>query len=96
MKNKYGETLASEISRFFSTSKRKPLKLEPQREAELYNSIFQNFLKNTNIHHYPRFTGKGPIIAEKVIRTIRNLLKKLIFLAGNADWISELPSVTKK
>ena len=31
-----------------------------------------------------------------VIRTIRNLLKKPIFLAGNADWLSELPSVFKK
>ena len=96
MKSKYGKTLASEISRFFSTSKRKPLKLESEREAELYNSIFQNFLKNTNIDHYPQFTGKGPKKAEKVIRTIRNLLKKPIFLAGNADWMSELPSVTKK
>ena len=27
---------------------------------------------------------------------MRNLLKKPIFLAGNAAWISEIPSVTKK
>ena len=27
---------------------------------------------------------------------MRNLLKKPIFLAGNADWLSELPSVIKK
>ena len=31
-----------------------------------------------------------------MIRTIRNLLKKPIFLAGNADWLSELPSVIKQ
>ena len=31
-----------------------------------------------------------------MIRTVRNFLRKLIFLAGNADWLSELPSVIKQ
>ena len=52
-------------------------------------------MKSRNIHHYSRYTDKGPSIAEGVIRTIRNLLKKPVFLSGNADWISKLPSVTK-
>ena len=53
-------------------------------------------MKNKNIHHYSRFTDKRATIAEQVIRSIRSLLKKPIFLAGNADWISELPSVIKQ
>ena len=53
-------------------------------------------MKSKKIHHYSRYTDKGPSKAERVIRTIRNLLKKPLFLAGNADWISELPSVTKQ
>ena len=52
-------------------------------------------MKNKNFHHYSRFTDKGPSLAERLIRNIRNLLKKPIFLAGNADWISELPSTIK-
>ena len=48
-----------------------------------------------NIHHCSRFTDKGPSIAERVMRTLRNLLKKPLFLAGNADWLSELPSGIK-
>ena len=32
---------------------------------------------------------------ERVIRTRRNLLKKLVFVAGNADWLSEFSSVTR-
>ena len=71
------------------------MKLESDRGAEFYNSIFQNF-KNKNIHHYSRFTDKGPSIAERVIRNIRNLLKKPVFQKGNADWLSELPSVIKQ
>ena len=49
-----------------------------------------------NIQHYSRYTDKGPSIAERVIRTVRNLLKKPVFEEGNADWLSELPSVIKQ
>ena len=96
LKNKYSQTITNEFSNILTTSKRKPLKLESDRGSEFYNSIFQNFLKSKNIHHYSRYTDKGPSIAERVIHTVRNLLKKPVFLAGNADWLSELPSVIKK
>ena len=52
-------------------------------------------MKSKNIGHFSRYTDKGPSIAERVIRTIRNLLKKPNFLKGNADWLSELPSVNQ-
>ena len=96
LKNKYSQTIINEFLNIITKSKRKPLKLESDRGAEFYNSIFQNFIKLKNIQHYSRYTDKGPSIAERVIRTIRNLLKKPVFLAGNADWISELSSVTKQ
>ena len=92
LKTKNSQTITKEISNISTTSKRKP---ECNRIAEL-NSIFQNFLKIKNIQHYARFIDKGPSIAERVITTIRNLLKKPVFLAENADWLSKLPSVIKK
>ena len=96
LKNKYSETITNEFSNIITTSKRKPIKLESDRGSEFYNSIFQNFLKSKNIHHYSRYTDKGPSIAERVIRTMRDLLKKPVFEKGKADWLSELPSVVKK
>ena len=96
LKNKYSQTITNEFSNILTKSKRKPLKIESDRGLEFYNNIFQNFLKSKNIQHYSRFTDKGPSIAERVIRTVRNLLKKPVFLAGNADWLSELPSVIKQ
>ena len=96
LKNNYSRTITNEFSNILSTSKRSPLKTESDRGTESYNSIFQNFLKLKNKYHYSRFTDKGPSIVERVIRTIRILLKKPFFLAGNADWVSELPSVIKK
>ena len=73
LKNKYSQTITNEFSNILTTSKRKPLKIESDRGTEFYNSFFQNFLKAKSIQHFSRFTDKGPSIAERVIRTIRNL-----------------------
>ena len=70
--------------------------MESDRGAEFYNSIFQNYLEGKNIQHYSGFTDKGLWIAERVIRNIHSLLKKPVFEKGNADSLSELPSVIKK
>ena len=96
LKNKNSKTITDEFSNVLSKSKRRPLKLELDRGSEWYKSIFQNFLRSKNIDHYSQFTGKGPSIVERVFITVRNLLKKPVFLAGNANWISELPSVIKQ
>ena len=96
LKNKYSQTITNEFSNILSTSKRKPLKIESDRGSEFYNSFFQKFLKSKNNQHYSRYTDKGPRIAERVIRTLRNLLRKPVFEKGNADWLSELSSITKK
>ena len=95
-KNMNSQIVTNEFPNISTTSKRKPLKIESDRGTEFYNSIFQNFLKSKNIHLYSRFTDKGPSIAERVIRTVHNLLKKPVFEKGNADWLSEIPSVLKQ
>ena len=96
LKKKYSQTITNEFSNNLTTSKRKLLKMESDRGTEFYNNIFQNFLKTKNIHHYSRFTDKGPSIAERVSRTKWNLIEKPISLAGNADWLSELSAVIKQ
>ena len=53
-------------------------------------------MRAKNIRHYSRFRDKGASIAERVIKTLCNLLKKPVFLAGDAPWLSELPSVIKQ
>ena len=45
------------------------------------------------LHSIHRQTLK---IAERVIKTVRSLLKKPVFEKGKADWVSELPSVIKQ
>ena len=53
-------------------------------------------MKNKNFHHYLRFTDKSPSIVERVIRTLRNFLKKPVLEKRKASWTNELPSVIKQ
>ena len=79
LKNKDSQTITNEFSNILTTSKRNPLKIASDRGTEFYNSIFQNFLRNKKNHHCSRFTDKVPSIAERVIRTVRSLLKIPVF-----------------
>ena len=95
MKNKNSKTSTDGFSNMLTKSKRDPFKIDSDRVGECYNSIFQNFLKSKNIQLYSRFSGEGPSIGERVIRTITKLLKKPVFEKGNANWLSEPSSVIK-
>ena len=95
LKNKYSKLTTDEFSNILSRSKRSTLKLESNRGKERYNSIFQSFLKSKNLHHFSSFTDKSRSIAERVIRTIRSLLKKPVFLKRNASSINKLTFVIK-
>ena len=95
-KNKKAQTITQIFSKFLSISKRSPPKIDSDRGAEFLNCDFQNLVKGKHIQLFSRFTDKAPSIAERVLRTIRILLKKPVFEKGNADWIYEIPSVTKQ
>ena len=53
-------------------------------------------MESKNSHHHSRFKDRGPSIAEKVIKFVINILEKPISLKGNADCLSELPSLIGK
>ena len=84
-----------DFSNILTKSKGSPLRIESDRRADFYISIFQNFLKSKTIRHYSPFTDKGSSLAERIIRTIRSLKKNPVFEKGNSDWLSELPSISK-
>ena len=96
LKNKYAQSITDAFSQIIKTSKRKPNLLETNYGREYVNKIFNEFLNNHNIKRYSRNTTLGAVYAERFNRTIRNLLKKPIFEKGNANWLSELPSVIKQ
>ena len=84
------------FSEIIKSSNRKPNLFETDDGKEYVNEIFNEFLNNKNIKRYSRYTDKGAVIAERLNKTVRNLIKKPVFEKGRANWLSELPSIIKQ
>ena len=96
LKNKNAQTIKNSSENILIISKRKPNLIESDRGREFYNNIFQDFLNKKNIKLYSRNTSLGAVFAERFYRTIRDLLKKIVFGRGDANWIDVLPKITKQ
>ena len=96
LKNKNAQTIKDSFENILINSKRKPNLIESDRGKEFYNNIFQDFLNKNNIKLYSRNTSLGAVFAERFNRTIRDLLKKIVFEHGDAKWIDILPTITKQ
>ena len=96
LKNKYAQTIKDSFENILTNSKRKPNLIETDRGKEFYNNIFQTFLNKNNIKLYSRNSSFGAVFAERFNRTIRDLLKKIVFEQGDGNWIDVLPTITKQ
>ena len=96
IKNKSDITIKDCFENILISSKRKPNLIESDCGKEFYNNIFQDFLNKNNIKIYSRNTSLGAVFAERFNRTIRDLLKKIVFKHGDAKWIDVLPTITKQ
>ena len=96
IKNKNALTIKDSFENILISSKRKPNLIETDRGREFYNNIFQEFLNKNNINLYSRNSSYGAVFAERFNRTIRDLLKKVVFEHGDAKWIDILPTITKQ
>ena len=67
--------------------------IESDRGEDFYNKNFQDFLNKNNIKLYSRKTDLGALFAEGFDRTLRDLLKKIVFEQGDAKWIDVLPTI---
>ena len=96
LKNKNAQTIKDSFENILTSSKRKPNLVESDRGKEFYNNIFQDFLNKNNIRLYSRNSSYGAVFAERFNRTIRDLLKKIVFEQGDANWIDVLPTITEQ
>ena len=96
LKNKNAQTIKDSFENILISSKRKPNLIETDRGKEFYNNIFQDFLNKNNIKLYSRNSSYGAVFAERFNRTIRDLLKKIVFEHGDAKWIDVLQTITKQ
>ena len=95
VKNKNAQKIKDSFKNILISSNRKPNLIESDRGKEFYNNLFQDFLNKNTIKIYSRNSSYGAVFAESFNRTIRDLLKKIVFEQGNAKWIDILPTITK-
>ena len=96
LKNKNAQTIKDSFENILISLKRSPNLIEQDRGKEIYNNIFQEFLNKNDIKLYSRNSSYGAVFAERFNRTIRDLLKKIVFERGDANWIDVLPTITKQ
>ena len=96
LKNKNAQTIKDSFENILISSKRQPNLIESDRGKEFYNNIFQDFLNKNNIKLYSRNTHLGAVFAERFNKSIRDLLKKIVFEHDDANWIDVLPIITKQ
>ena len=96
LKNKNAQTIKDSFENILINSKRKPNLIETDRGKEFYNNIFQDFLNKNDIKLYSRNSSYGAVFAERFNRTIRDLLKKIVFEQGDAKWIDILATITEQ
>ena len=96
LKNKNAQTIKDSFENILTNSKRKSNLIESDRGKDFYNNIFQDFLNKNDIKLYSRNSSYGAVFAERFNRTIRDLLKKIVFEQGDAKWIDVLQTITKQ
>ena len=79
---------------------RKPNKIWVDQGGEFYNNLFKRFLKINNIQMYPTYNEGKSVVAERFLRTLKNMIfKHMIAISKNVcfevldDIINE--SITK-
>ena len=93
LKTKGGDEVAKAIEDIFTTSNRKPKRIQTDQGKEFYNAPVLRLLRESNIE---LFSVKSPVksaIVERWNRTIKTKLWKLFTSRNNNRWLEDLPKI---
>ena len=71
LKDKRGSSIANAFQKIISEG-RKPNKVWADQGGQFYNKIFKRFLRINNIEMYSTYNEGKSVVAERVIRTLKN------------------------
>ena len=73
LKDKKGVSIVNAFQKILDKSAQKPNKTWVDKGSEFYNSSFKKWLKDNNIETYSIHKEGKSVIAERFIRTLKNL-----------------------
>jgi hypothetical protein len=94
LKTKTGKEVTDAFKKILKDSVFSPRLLLSDGGREFYNTSFGKLMKLHNINHYSTYSVTKAAIAERAIRTIKNLLYKKFSLLGSYKWLNVLPEIT--
>lgn len=92
VKRKTGGEVTAAMDSILATTT-PPSNLQTDNGKEFFNRQFQSLMKKYNINHYASFSTTKASIAERVNRTLKNMMWKNFSLQRNKKWLPLLPKV---
>ena len=76
LKDKRGVSIADAFQKILDNSERKPNKIWVDKGSKFYNTSFKKWLKGNDIEMYSIHNEGKSVVAERVIRTLKNKIYK--------------------
>lgn len=96
LKDKSGNSVTSAFESILKRVDQTPKNLQTDNGKEYYNTCFNNLMKQYSINHYSTYSTKKAQIAERVIRSLKELLYKSFSLRGTYRWYDILSKITNE
>lgn len=92
LKTKTGEEVTAAMKKVLSKNQ-PPRHINSDMGREFYNRDFKNLMKKYRINHYSTYSIKKAAICERLIRSLKTNLFKLMALHGTYKWIDKIDDV---
>ena len=93
MKDKKGATIVNDFQKILKKSGRKPNKIWVDKGSEFYNSSFKKWSKDNNIEMYSIQNEGKTVVAERLIRTLKNKIYKYMTALSQNVYINKLDDI---
>ena len=95
LKNKKGDSIVEGFKSILTNSTRKLNKIWVDNGKEFYNNKFNNFLKNDDIEMYSTHNEGKLVVAERLIKTLKNKIYKHLTTIGENVYFNVLDDIVK-
>jgi len=95
LKSKTASSVLNAVKAVVKESKREPEKIWVDKGTEFYNKDFKGWAKSQNIIIYSTYGESKSVVAERFIRTIKELIFQKFSESSSRAWVKMLPSIVK-
>ena len=96
LKDKKGISIVNVFNKIIKQSNRKPHKIWVDQGGEFYNNVFEKWLSDNDINMYSTYNEGKSVVAERFIRTLKNVLYKHMTATSKNVYYNVLDDVVNK